>query len=170
MMHDNGLNLRPANLSDFSGITRLVELHAREGQILPRSEAAIRESIATWFVVEDGKSILACGSLLNYTAKLAEVRSLVVDDQVKRNGLGTSVVEALIDSAKDQGISTIFALTRIIPFFEKVGFTTVDKQWFPEKIWRDCVLCPIQNNCDEHAVALHLNNLPHSSSKSYQAE
>jgi amino-acid N-acetyltransferase len=85
---------------------------------------------------------------------LAEIRSLVVDDAFKRKGLGTRVAEELIQMSHQEGYDSLFALTRIVPFFQQLGFTLVDKAVFPEKIWRDCYQCPIQDNCDEQAVAL----------------
>jgi N-acetylglutamate synthase-like GNAT family acetyltransferase len=158
-MIDGLINLRQAIPSDVSGISRLVEIHARDGEILPRSEDAIRESISNWVVVTHGTKILACGSLLPYTSTLVEIRSLVVDDSYKRNGLGTMAVNALITKARQNGFETLFALTRTVPFFEHLGFAQIDKATFPEKIWRDCQQCPIRENCDEQAVALQLSDL-----------
>ncbi|OGO18082.1 MAG: hypothetical protein A2Z14_07595 [Chloroflexi bacterium RBG_16_48_8] len=158
-MIDRVFSLRPAIASDVIVIARLVEVYARDGEILPRPEGAIRESIMNWIVVTDGVRIVACGSLLPYTSKLAEIRSLVVDDSVKRKGLGTMVVRALITMARQNGFESLFALTRIVPFFEQLGFTRIDKATFPQKIWRDCCQCPIQKNCDEQAVALQLSKL-----------
>jgi N-acetylglutamate synthase-like GNAT family acetyltransferase len=151
--------LRHAIPSDVISIARLVEVCARNGEILPRSEKAIRESISNWVVVSDEVRIVACGSLLPYTSKLVEIRSLVVDDSVKRNGIGTMVVQALITKAHEYEFESLFALTRVVPFFEQLGFNRIDKATFPEKIWRDCWQCPVQENCDEQAVALQLSDL-----------
>lgn len=158
-MTDKTFHLRQATPSDVGSIAHLVQNHARDGEILPRSEHAIRETISDWIVVSYGERIVACGSLLPYTSSLAEIRSLVVDDSVQRNGLGTLVVQALIVKAQQDGFEALFALTRIVPFFEQLGFTHRDRSTFPEKIWRDCWQCPIQENCDEKAVALQLSEL-----------
>lgn len=152
-------NTRPGKLKDVEGIARLVDVHARNGKILPRSLEAIRESIDDWIVINGSESIVACGSLYSYTPHLAEVRSLVVDESTERVGLGSAIVEALIDEALRRGVHTLFALTRVAPFFERLGFTRSDKNWFPEKIWKDCALCPVQDQCDENAVVLHLSDM-----------
>jgi N-acetylglutamate synthase-like GNAT family acetyltransferase len=154
---DKIFNLRQAIPSDVSSIAHLVQNYAREGEILPRSAEAIRETISDWVVVDHEARIVACGSLLPYSPSLAEIRSLVVDDSVQRNGLGTLVVQALIAKAQQVGFEALFALTRVVPFFKQLGFTNRDKSTFPEKIWRDCCQCPIQENCDEQAVALQLS-------------
>jgi amino-acid N-acetyltransferase len=39
-----------------------------------------------------------------------------------------------------------------VPFFEKLGFTVTSKAHFPDKVWRDCAICPMRLACDETAV------------------
>ncbi len=51
----------------------------------------------------------------------------------------------------------VFALTRAVPFFEKQGFIITDKDNFPEKVWRDCMICPVRHACDEVAVVKWIN-------------
>lgn len=148
--------IRPATISNVPGIATLVDSYAKRGQVLPRTIGEIRVSIDDWVVAIDGKKVLACGSLIAYSPTLSEIRSLVVADHVQREGLGTSVVEALIAKARRRGVRTLFALTRVIPFFMHAGFQLTNKVRFPEKIWRDCNLCPIRDDCDELAVELSL--------------
>lgn len=149
--------IRKASFCDLSYIANLVEVHAHRGQILPRSKQEIRDSINNWIVVSQEQAILACGSLVFYSPQLAEVRSLVVDELAQGRGLGMGVVQALIAEAKHNRVDAIFALTRVVPFFQRAGFTLSDKTWFPEKVRRDCALCLSRENCDENAVVLHLN-------------
>jgi N-acetylglutamate synthase-like GNAT family acetyltransferase len=53
-------------------------------------------------------------------------------------------------------LATLFALTRAVSFFERLGFARCDRESFPEKIWRDCRLCRVRDRCDEQAVAIRL--------------
>jgi N-acetylglutamate synthase-like GNAT family acetyltransferase len=158
-MNNRLFHLRQATPSDVNSISQLVQAHARDGQVLPRSMEAIHESITNWVVITNGAKIVACGSLHPYTSDLAEIRSLVVDDSVKRIGLGTLVVQALISKANQNGFESLFALTRVVPFFEQLGFAQIEKSTFPQKIWSDCSCCPRYENCDEQAVALLLSDL-----------
>lgn len=152
------MNIRPARESDIPDILRLVSDHARRGDLLPRTALSIRETLPNWLVGkdEDGE-IVACVSLLYYTPALAEVRSLAVADKVKGQGWGRTIVKTLITQARQNGVPTLFALTRAVDFFQKAGFTVTNKERFPEKVWRDCQFCPIQDACDETAVVLRLN-------------
>lgn len=144
--------VRGATLADARAIADLVALGVREGQLLPRSLETIRASIADWIVAEDGENIVGAGSLVAMHHALAEVRSLVVAPAYRGAGIGGKIVNALIDLARARGIPTLFTLTRAVLFFEKLGFVITEKENFPEKVWRDCALCPVQFACDEVAM------------------
>jgi amino-acid N-acetyltransferase len=148
------VRLRPATLDDARAIADLVELGVREGQLLPRTLEAIRANITDWVVAEDRGHIVGTGSLVEMNHALAEVRSLVVAPAYRHLGVGKRIVNALIDLARARGIPTVFTLTRAVLFFEQLGFVITEKENFPEKVWRDCALCPVQFACDEVAMVL----------------
>ncbi len=151
------VQVRPAATGDLAGIIQLVNEYARRGDLLPRPPEAIARTLADWVVgVDTTGQVLGCGSLLIYTAQLAEVRSLAVAPAAQGIGLGRAVVEALVTEAGRRNIPTLFALTRAVPFFQRLGFHITEKDRFPQKIWQDCVLCPLRENCDETAVVREL--------------
>lgn len=152
------MRIRPAISSDIPQILALVNEHVRRGDVLPRTADSIRETLPDWLVgIDEEGDMVACVSLLFYTAALAEVRSLAVADKVKGQGWGRTIVKALLTNAKQKGVPTVFALTRAVGFFQKMGFSITSKERFPQKVWRDCLACPLLENCDETAVVLHLN-------------
>ncbi|MGB2852960.1 MAG: GNAT family N-acetyltransferase, partial [Dehalococcoidia bacterium] len=67
-------------------------------------------------------------------------------------GVGTLVMEACINDARNLGIETIFCLTYRPGFFERFGFHQVDKKELPHKIWAECLRCPKFPDCDEIAL------------------
>lgn len=144
--------IRRAVKDDTYQISQLVNLGEREGQLLPRSLDSIRESIGDWIVAAEKNRIIGCGSLVEMGPTLSEVRSLAVAPEYRKHGIGGQLVEALIAAAREREIPTVFALTRAVPFFEKLGFTVTVKDDFPEKVWRDCLICPVRHACDEVAV------------------
>ena len=153
------MDIRPARASDISGIFELVNLHAELGDVLPRTQTQIAGSLSDWLVGSFNNKIVACVSLLSYNKNLAEVRSLIVSDQMQGMGWGATLLEAIIAEAKHRQIPKIFALTRAEGFFERAGFSPSDRSHFPEKIWRDCDQCPVKDNCDEIAVELQLEKM-----------
>lgn len=153
------VRVRRATLDDARAIADLVELGVREGQLLPRSFDAIRASIADWIVAEDRGHIVGTGSLVAMNHALAEVRSLIIAPAYRGAGIGAQIVNALIDLARARGIPTVFTLTRAVLFFEKLGFVITEKENFPEKVWRDCALCPVQFACDEVAMVRSVDSV-----------
>lgn len=150
------MNIRPATLTDVPQILILVNDHVRRGDLLPRTAQSIRDTIGDWLVGEQDSDIVACVSLLHYTPVLAEVRSLAVSDIVKGQGWGSAIMDAIIQKAEREEVPTLFALTRAVHFFEKSGFDVTVKERFPQKVYRDCHICPLLENCDETAVILEL--------------
>jgi amino-acid N-acetyltransferase len=147
---------RPAVGADVQSIADIVNENARRGDLLPRSPENIRASLNTWLVAEVAGVVVGIGSLLEMSPTLVEVRSLAVLPAYRGYGVGALLVRGLVARARARGIPTVFALTRAVPFFERLGFVVTEKERFPEKVWRDCVVCPLQHACDETAVVLEL--------------
>jgi amino-acid N-acetyltransferase len=148
--------VRPATEDDVAAIVRIVAENARQGHLLPRSAENIRASLPTWLVAEVDGQVVGIGSLLAMTPALAEVRSLAVLPTFRSHGVGAAIVLRIAAEARRQHYPTLFALTRAVGFFQKLGFVVTGKERFPEKVWRDCVLCPLQQRCDETAVVMEL--------------
>jgi amino-acid N-acetyltransferase len=148
--------VRPATNADVQAIANIVNVHARQGHLLPRSADNIRASLSSWLVAELDGAIVGVGSLLEMGPALVEVRSLAVLPAYRSYGIGGLLVRGLVEQARQRCIPTVFALTRAVPFFERLGFVVTDKERFPEKVWRDCAICPLQQHCDETAVVLEL--------------
>jgi argininosuccinate synthase len=149
---DHPITIRPATLSDVQAIVVLIAQNARRGGLLPRGEASIRAHIDNFLIAESAGATVGCGSLLPMNATLVELRSLAVDENARGGGIGKLIVAALIEEARKRNFGTLFALTRAVSFFEKCGFQVAPKEFFPEKVWNDCVACPLLENCDEVAV------------------
>jgi amino-acid N-acetyltransferase len=153
----NEIIIRRAILAHAEQISALVDLGVSEGQLLPRSPEMIAASIDDWVVAEDSERVIGIGSLLEMSSVLLEVRSLVVAPEYRKFGIGTKIVDGLVEEARARGVPTVFALTRAVAFFERRGFIVTDKENFPEKVWRDCIVCPVRFNCDEIAVVKQVN-------------
>ena len=69
---------------------------------------------------------------------------------------GRLIVEACVAEARGLDIHRLFALTYQLPFFNALGFSVVEKEVLPQKVWVDCVHCPKFPDCDETAVLLEI--------------
>jgi len=122
------------------------------GALLPRTKTDINDNLPHFRVIKVDGEVIACGSLEHFTETLAEIRSLMVKADIKQFGLGRKIIEDLLATAQQRKVERVMALTYVPEFFHKLGFKTVDKDIFPEKIWGICVNCYKFDNCDEIAV------------------
>ncbi len=83
---------------------------------------------------------------------LAEIRSLAVAEDRRGLGYGRVLVEACLEEARSLGVHQVFALTYVVPFFERLGFEVVEKSVLPHKVWADCLKCAKFPDCDETAM------------------
>lgn len=153
------VSIRPATTADTGAIAGLLEGYARMGNLLPRSIQEITDNIGLFRVAESHGTVVGCGALEIFTPDLAEIRSLVVAESFKATGTGRLLVERLIQDARERGHGRLMALTYVPGFFHRLGFETVPKEMFPEKVWGICVRCYKFNNCDEIAVLKRLEPL-----------
>ncbi|MEK4005007.1 GNAT family N-acetyltransferase [Paenibacillus sp. FSL H3-0333] len=135
----------------------MIEEYARQGIMLPRSRQALTRQIDQFVIAEIGGKFVGCGSLFRLGSDLVEVRSIGLNDAGKGKGVGTMILEKLVEEARRQQIPKIMALTYAVDFFLKNGFDVVQKEIFPEKVWTDCVNCKKQHACDEIAVLKRLD-------------
>ena len=151
-MTQTAVAVRKAAMRDIPPILSLINSYAAKGIMLPRTEFELSENIRDFSVAYDGDLLVGCGALHFYTPVSAEVRSLAVLPETKGHGIGRAVVQALEDEAYQNDLESIFAFTYSPGFFEKVGFSEVERGELPLKAWKDCLRCPKFENCDEIAV------------------
>ncbi len=154
------MNVSKARISDVPAMHRLINDFANRGDMLPRALSQIYENLRDYFVVRDGGAFIGCAALHVSWLDLAEVRSLAVDESRQRGRLGATLVQACIDEARSLGLPQVFCLTRQPEFFQKQGFTLVDKSQLPHKVWAECYYCPLFPDCDEVALIRAIDALP----------
>ncbi|WP_201305365.1 N-acetyltransferase [Paenibacillus puerhi] len=151
------LTCRKATEQDIDTLYDIIQGYAEKGIMLPRTREMLTAQLETFVVAEVGGQLVGCGSNTQLGPDLVEIRSLGVTEGYKGLGIGKSIVNLLIEEARKLGIPKIMALTYEVAFFEKIGFTVVQKEIFPEKVWRDCIHCKKQHCCDEIAVLKRLD-------------
>ncbi len=153
--------LRPAIQDDILHIGALVNRFAEKNIMLPRTEASIRRTLDDWIVAVDPDDpsvppVVGCGALVPLTPSLVEIRSLAVDESQHGRGLGSQMVLALVELARDRTYEQVCALTLREEFFLRLGFELVDRWSISSKVWQACIYCPKFHRCDEVAVLMNL--------------
>ncbi|MHC4842928.1 MAG: N-acetyltransferase [Planctomycetota bacterium] len=146
------MKIRKARISDAKVIHSLITSYAEREIMLFRSLADIYENIQTFIVAEVDGNVIGCCALDVIWEDLAEIKSLAVDQNHIKSGIGKKLVAVAAENALEIGLPRIFALTLNPAFFKGFGFTKVEKQKLPMKVWKDCAKCSKQKRCDEIAV------------------
>lgn len=153
---ETNIIIRDASLDDVESIYNLIKPYVEKGDLLPRSKDDIADHIRNFIVAEDNTKIIGCMAIKFYSKELVEFRTLVVKETHQGMGIGRRLVEKGIELVRGMGVKRVFVLTRMEKFFQKLGFETVKKEIFPEKVWFDCMLCPKLNTCDEIAMVKNI--------------
>ena len=149
-------SVEKATISDVPQMHQLINYFADKSEMLARSLSEIYENIRDYFVVKQGERVIACVALHISWSDLAEIKSLAVVEDSQEQGIGAQLVEDCLKEAGELGIPTVFCLTYKPAFFEKYGFSQVDKAELPRKVWGECYRCPKFPDCDEVALIYHL--------------
>ena len=153
------LSVRQAKMTDVNAIESIVNFWSSKGETLPRSRDNIVHDIQNFVVAElDGK-VIGCACLYIYQTGLAEIRSVGVQSDIQGKGQGKAMIQYLLEQARHIELKRVIVLTRVPDFFAKLGFVKTDMGGLPEKVIKDCDICPKKQACDEVAME-YLVGLP----------
>jgi amino-acid N-acetyltransferase len=152
------MRTRKAILPDAQRIHDLIASYSVDGTLLPRGLAEICENVRDFIVLEEAGRIIGCGALHLYGLHLAEIRSITVARWAQGSGGGGLLVKALLAEAQRHKVSCICLFTRTPDFFARLGFVLAQREDLPDKVRKDCCVCPRFHTCDE--VAMVRGELP----------
>jgi amino-acid N-acetyltransferase len=152
------MRTRKAILPDAQQIHDLIAGYSGDGTLLPRTLAEICENVRDFTVLEDSGRIVGCGALHLYGTHLAEIRSITVAPWTQGKGGGGLLVKALLAESRKHRVTCICLFTRAPQFFARLGFSVAQREDLPDKIYKDCHVCPRLHCCDE--VAMVRGELP----------
>jgi len=123
--------VRPALPSDARRIYELVAPYAEQRILIAKELISYFEAIQEFLVAElpgeDGTwQVVGCGALHVMWDDIAEVRTLAVDPDHHRRGVGWHVLSALIERARVLGLKRVFCLTFEVEFFQRMGFEVIE--------------------------------------------
>jgi amino-acid N-acetyltransferase len=127
--------------------------------MLPKTQLQLYENLRDYSIVTEPSApyrVLACGALHIYWENLAEIRAVAVAPGITRSGIGTRLIEHLLEEARELEIEQVFVFTYEPKFFGRFGFIQVEHRTMPLKVYNECFHCPKFNKCDELAMVLHL--------------
>ncbi len=108
-------------------IKAIVDIYAGSGRkLLAKELVALYEDIQDFRVADLDGSVVGCGALHVIWADLGEIRTLAVHPAQTGTGVGAAVLSTLVGSARELGLSRLFALTFQTRFFARHGFHEIE--------------------------------------------
>jgi amino-acid N-acetyltransferase len=144
--------VRKATGKDIDTIHEIIASYSEDGILLARSLDDISNTLENFYVAEMNSFVVGAITFYDYGDHLKEVRSLAVRKNYLRRGIGSTLLQRLIQDLMSANMPKIFVLTYTPAFFERNGFTVIDTETLPEKIWKDCIYCKNQDACHETAL------------------
>jgi amino-acid N-acetyltransferase len=119
--------VRRARTADVPAIKEIVDVYAGSGRkLLAKELVTLYEDVQDFLVADSDGEVLGCGALHVLWADLGEVRTLAVRPEHVQHRIGAQLLDALIDTARELGLSRLFALTFHTNFFARHGFVEID--------------------------------------------
>ena len=148
------IRLEKATLRDIPQMQALVADKVKDGTILNRSEDEVATNIRSYVLAKEKEKLVGYTALHIHSPRLAEIRSLIVDEDYRGRHIGKKMVEFALEEARTLGVEEdVLVLTYLPAFFEKLGFKQIEKEVIPEhKIWADCIKCIHFPVCNEVAM------------------
>jgi amino-acid N-acetyltransferase len=159
--HKRTPQIRTAVHNDAKKIHEMIQRNQQAGHLLPRQLTELTSRIDRFLVAIDGRgSIVACAELAPLSSALAEIRSLVVAEKRRGQGIGRQIVDELRMRARSAGYEHLCVFAHQPAYFAHMGFSIVPHTWLPEKIMADCRNCPLFRRCEQFAMVTDLDGLP----------
>jgi amino-acid N-acetyltransferase len=153
--------LRSANASHAKKIHGLIASNREEGHLLPRALDEIEWHADRFVIAARGRAIVGCAELAPLNAHVAEIRSLAVDPIARHAGVGSMIVAELRQRARRDGFDKLCAFTHRPDYFARMGFSIVPHLWLAEKVFTDCVKCPLFRRCGQYGMVVSLDESTH---------
>jgi amino-acid N-acetyltransferase len=152
------VKLEKAKISDIPSMQKLVIKEVKEGIILQRAVDDVATNIRSYIVAKDSNILIGYTALHIHSPRLAEIRSLIVDDRYRGQNIGKKIVKFALNEAREIGVQEeVLVLTYLPDFFRKLGFIEIPKESIPEhKIWADCIKCIHFPICNEVSLVYRI--------------
>ena len=119
--------IRRAHFDDLASIQALLKPFVEQKKLLRRMQSELILLMANGYVAEvvdaaGSNRLVGFAAVEIYSRKLGEIQSLAVADGYQGNGIGSALVKACVDRARDKGILEVMAISASEEFLRKLGF------------------------------------------------
>ena len=132
-----GYQLRRARTTDVRAIRQVIAPMTAARRIVLKDAVSYYETVQEFRVVEVEGRVVGCGALHVMWEDVAEVRTVAVRPEFHGHGLGSALLSALLQDARDLGVQRVFCLTFETAFFARHGFVPIEGQAVDPEVYAE---------------------------------
>ena len=119
--------IRRAHFDDLNNIQALLKPFVEQRKLLKRMQSELILLMANGYVAEviderGEPKLVGFSAVEIYSRKLGEIQCLAVAEGYQGNGIGSGLVKACVDRAREKGILEIMAISASDGFLRQLGF------------------------------------------------
>ena len=119
--------IRRAHFDDLASIQALLKPFVEQRKLLLRMQSELILLMANGYVAElteasGATKLVGFSAVEIYSRKLGEIQCLAVADGYQGNGIGSGLVKACVDRAREKGIMEVMAISASDGFLRQLGF------------------------------------------------
>jgi len=119
--------IRRAHFDDLDGIQTLLQPFVETRKLLRRMRSELILLMANGYVAEVNDDfglpkLVGFSAVEIYSRKLGEIQCLAVAEGYQGNGIGSGLVKACVDRAREKGILEVMAISASESFLRQLGF------------------------------------------------
>jgi amino-acid N-acetyltransferase len=129
--------VRRARTADVKAIRAIVAPMAQSRVLIAKEAVTYYEAVQQFRVAELGGRVVGCGALHVMWEDLAEIRTLAVLPEAKGTGVGSALLDSLVEDARELGVQRLFCLTFEVDFFARHGFEPIEGQAVDPEVYAE---------------------------------
>lgn len=129
--------IRWARTPDVRAIRAIVAPMAQSRVLIAKEAVTYYEALQQFRVAELDGQVVGCGALHVMWEDLAEIRTLAVRPEAKGAGVGSALLDALVEDARRLGVRRLFCLTFEVDFFRRHGFEPIEGQAVDPEVYAE---------------------------------
>ena len=137
------IDIRKATQADLKDIKTILSFYYLDTE-------NVEKNLPEFIVAQTNNKIIGCACL--DLGDVVELRSIAILPSYRNKGVGSKLVDAILERAEDL-TDTVYLRTTSPVFFEKKGFTKLQNSE-KKTIWKDCTQCDKYDICRQTVMKM----------------
>lgn len=121
-MTDSDFQFDNATQDDLADVQAFLKPFMDDQHLLPRTSLELQLLLKHGFICRLNNRIVGFAAFEMYSKKLGEIQCLAVDEDVRRQGIGGTLVTMCVQRAREQKVKEVLAISASEEMFRSCGF------------------------------------------------